>query len=142
MKQGGIMGASDYPYEAEKKKCRFDLSKSQANVTNCHKFQYKTEDELKEALYQNGPIGIGKWTHQFSRYAKIIHIDRIMLHTHNSRITRMLVDFKFLQTGVSSADLHGYNKGVLQKCRAGEVDHALLLVGYGEGIICIFYFFL
>ncbi|RVE49207.1 hypothetical protein evm_006099 [Chilo suppressalis] len=88
---GGIMGEDDYPYENQKGQCRFQSSQVKATVTNCYVFSFQNEDEIKQALFENGPIAMA----------------------------------------LNGEGLKNYQGGVYKQC-FGDVDHAVLLVGYGE----------
>lgn len=51
----------DYPYKEKKQRCRFIKSKIAAKVVGCRKYETNgTEDQLKEVLYNVGPLAVGK----------------------------------------------------------------------------------
>ncbi|CAG9567502.1 unnamed protein product [Danaus chrysippus] len=56
--QGGCMSEDSYPYEEAKGQCRTDPSKIVVKVTGGSKLTVTSEDDLKDALANNGPLSI------------------------------------------------------------------------------------
>jgi len=59
IKNGGINLEEDYPYKAKKGKCAFDKSKAVGGFTNWTYVTVDAEDDLRQYLYENGPVSIG-----------------------------------------------------------------------------------
>ncbi|KAI8427490.1 hypothetical protein MSG28_002022 [Choristoneura fumiferana] len=57
-KQGGIEREEDYPYEAKDDTCRTDKSKIAVKVTGGIEIDTSTDDKLKGALVQYGPLSV------------------------------------------------------------------------------------
>ncbi|OWR55820.1 putative Cathepsin L [Danaus plexippus plexippus] len=56
--QGGSMSEEKYPYEEGKGQCRTDKSKIVVKVTGGSQLTVSSEDDLKDALANNGPLSI------------------------------------------------------------------------------------
>ena len=106
-KNGGIMFDSDYPYIGRKGTCKSVASKyADFKVTGFKKlgssssvYSCADEEEMKEFLYENGPLSVA----------------------------------------LNADPLQTYVSGILDKsssqCKASEIDHAVLLVGYGSASV-------
>lgn len=53
------MSEADYPYKAQVNTCKFDKSNVVVKVTGCLDVK-GTEEQLRDYLYQYGPVAIGK----------------------------------------------------------------------------------
>lgn len=53
------MSEEKYPYEEGKGQCRTDKSKIAVKVTGGSQLTVSSEDDLKDALANNGPLSIG-----------------------------------------------------------------------------------
>ncbi|KAI8427492.1 hypothetical protein MSG28_002024 [Choristoneura fumiferana] len=58
-KQGGIEREENYPYESKEGTCRTDKSKIAVKVTGGIEIDTSTDDKLKGALAQYGPLSVG-----------------------------------------------------------------------------------
>ena len=106
-KNGGIMFDSDYPYTGRKGTCKSVASKyADFKVTGFKKlgssssvYSCADEEEMKEFLYENGPLSVA----------------------------------------LNAGPLQTYVSGIVDKsssqCKASEIDHAVLLVGYGSASV-------
>jgi len=54
---GGLESEQDYPYEAKTQTCRNDISKAQLQVTGHHSIS-KNEEDIKKAVFENGPLSV------------------------------------------------------------------------------------
>lgn len=69
----GVMRSSDYPYTGQEGNCRFDRSKVVAKVTG---YRYASgaqsgevdEEDLKQFIYENGPLAIAVNANPFQSY--------------------------------------------------------------------------
>ncbi|CAG4972947.1 unnamed protein product [Colias eurytheme] len=59
LKEKGLMRADDYPYENKQGDCMIDNSKIAVNVTGGKHFFDISEEDLKDAVANQGPISIG-----------------------------------------------------------------------------------
>jgi len=94
MQAGGLESNDKYPYTAKDGKCKFDKSLVVASISACT-YIGKDEDNIRDVLYQTGPLSIG----------------------------------------INAADMQFYSKGIdnpsKSKCNPKQLDHGVLLVGYG-----------
>jgi len=69
IKNNGINLLKDYPYTAKVGKCKFDSAKA---VKGWHSWKYvtvKAEDDLRQYLYDNGPVSIGVHAEEWFHYS-------------------------------------------------------------------------
>jgi len=66
---GGINLRSDYPYEGTEGKCRFDKSTAVGGFTNWTYVTVKKEDDLRQYLYDNGPVSVGVHADEWFYYS-------------------------------------------------------------------------
>jgi len=69
IKNGGIMLLEDYPYTGEDGECKFDKSKAIGGFTNWTYVTVKNEDDLRQYLYDNGPVSIGVHADEWFYYS-------------------------------------------------------------------------
>jgi len=55
---GGLESDAKYPYTAKDGKCKFDKTSISASITGCT-YIGKDENEIKDTLFQTGPLSIG-----------------------------------------------------------------------------------
>lgn len=60
--QGGLEQENDYPYNASQGQCSADPSKMVVKITGAEILDINNEKLLKDALYNHGPLSIGKLT--------------------------------------------------------------------------------
>jgi len=66
---GGINLRSDYPYEGVEGECRFDKSTAVGGFTNWTYVTVKKEDDLRQYLYDNGPVSVGVHADEWFYYS-------------------------------------------------------------------------
>jgi len=71
---GGIETETSYPYTAKDGTCRFNKNDVKAQVTGYTDIQ-KTEDDLKDAVANNGPISVAIDATNFQLYKSGIFVD-------------------------------------------------------------------
>jgi len=55
----GVMSEEDYPYKGKDNECNFDKKKIITKIKDFKQLRYNfTVDELKAALYSNGPVAL------------------------------------------------------------------------------------
>ena len=59
IKNGGIMRGADYPYRGRASTCQFDQAKAIGGFKNWTFVTVKEEDDLRQYLYDNGPVSVG-----------------------------------------------------------------------------------
>jgi len=69
IKNGGINLLDDYPYKAKKGKCRFDKSKAVGGFRNWTYVTVEYEDDLRQYLYDNGPVSVGVHAEEWFYYS-------------------------------------------------------------------------
>lgn len=57
---GGIMTEEQCPYLEDDNKCIFSPDEAFVKVTGCDAYVFGSEDDLKETLYEVGPLSVGK----------------------------------------------------------------------------------
>jgi hypothetical protein len=62
MVQGGVMGETSYPYQGVKSQCKYISGSAKVSLANCVKFKPTSEEELKDILFQEGPVSIRKYS--------------------------------------------------------------------------------
>ena len=60
MDAGGSEGEDDYAYTGNVGTCQFDQSKVQVKLSGCRHYSGDSQESVKQWLYSNGPISIGK----------------------------------------------------------------------------------
>ncbi|KAI8427477.1 hypothetical protein MSG28_002010 [Choristoneura fumiferana] len=135
---------SDYPYIASRGQCAEDASKKRVTVQDGKKLQTDDENALKQYLVTYGPLSIGPCARS-ARIATTIllanpAVKQQCMHCCVSA-WRVRQPVKLLALEVShlrplaldATDMQMYSGGVLHPSECENVmDHAVLLVGYGE----------
>ncbi|KAF9412244.1 hypothetical protein HW555_009187 [Spodoptera exigua] len=107
---GGLESETDYPYVGQAQSCQFQAGKAAVRLTGCNNYNIQSQERLKKYIK--------------NRTSFTIHVTPTFL-TLYIKWTNIY--------SVKSAGFHLYTGGVMndQDCNTGEVNHAILLVGYG-----------
>jgi cathepsin F len=69
IQNGGINLRADYPYQASVGTCRYDSSKSVGGFNNWIIVSVDDEDDLRQYLYDNGPVSVGVHADEWFYYS-------------------------------------------------------------------------
>jgi len=69
IKNGGINTLEDYPYEGRDGKCRFNKTSAIGGFTNWTYVEVKHEDDLRQYLYDHGPVSVGVHADEWFYYS-------------------------------------------------------------------------
>jgi len=84
---GGIESEEDYPYRAVQGSCKFVKSKAVATVTDYQRIKMDDEQELKEAVANEGPVGVSIYaSSKLQRYRSGVFVDNCPKHAHNHAV--------------------------------------------------------
>jgi len=69
IKNGGVMMLEDYPYTGYEGSCKFDKNKAIGGFTNWTYVTVENEDDLRQYLYDNGPVSVGVHADEWFYYS-------------------------------------------------------------------------
>jgi len=69
IKNNGINTLKDYPYTAKEGKCKFDSAKAVKGFSSWNYVTVKKEDDLRQYLYENGPVSVGVHADEWFYYS-------------------------------------------------------------------------